>query len=114
MDDASPRRDYIFLSSLRVGAREQSQGIGGENLVSAPVQRGEFSIPVPRVDVPVAVELLVDANVDGVPSVGERYVRWLDPKVPLRTELDQTGLTRDASDRPEGREDRARKGGGSP
>ena len=39
VDDASPRRDYIFLSSLRVGAREQSQGVGGENLVSAPVQK---------------------------------------------------------------------------
>jgi len=85
-------------------------GVGRTPLVSTAVTRGAFSIPVPQVDVPVAVELLVDANMDGVPSVGERYVRWLDPKAPLRTDGDRTGLTLDASDRPEGREDRARRG----
>ena len=85
-------------------------GVGRTPLVSMAVERGTFSVPVPRVDVPVAVELLVDANVDGVPSVGERYARWLDPRAPLRTDGDHTDLTLDASDRPEGREDRARKG----
>ena len=84
-------------------------GVGRTPLVSAVVEPGAFSIAVPRVNVPVAIELLVDTNVDGVPSVGERYARWLDPKAPLRTDQDQTGLTLDASDRPEGREDRARK-----
>ena len=83
-------------------------GSGRTPLVSAVVAKGPFSIPVPNTTLPVTVELLVDTNADGVPSVGERYARWLDPKSPLRADQDQTGLVLDVSDRPQGTEARAR------
>lgn len=83
-------------------------GNGRTPLVTAVVAKGPFSVPVPQTSLPVAVELLVDTNADGVPSVGERYARWLDPKSPLRADQDQAGLVLDVSDRPQGTEARAR------
>ena len=89
-------------SSPRLGSL--AGGSGRVPLVTARVSAGPFSVIVPQVKVPVAIELLVDTNNDGVPSVGERYVQVLDPKNPLRTDLDRTGLLLDASDRPIGRD----------
>lgn len=78
-------------------------------LVSADVSAGPFSVPVPRVDTPVAIELLVDANRDGRPSMGERFVLVLDPRSPLYTRSDRTHLVLDASDRPVGRDQHRRR-----
>ena len=86
-------------------------GLGRTPLLSTVVEKGPFTVPVPRTTIPVAVELLVDTNTDRVPSVGERYALWLDPKVLMRADRDQTGITLDASDRPQGLEARARADG---
>lgn len=83
-------------------------GPGRTPLVSAVVTPGAFSVPVPQTDRPVGVELLVDANGDGLPSVGERYVSWIEPDRPLRTTADRDGIVLDATDRPTGRDARVR------
>ncbi|HCH61597.1 MAG: hypothetical protein CL927_14805 [Deltaproteobacteria bacterium] len=86
-------------------------GLGRTPLLSTVVEKGSFAVPVPRTTLPVAVELLVDTNTDRLPSVGERYALWLDPKVLMRADRDQSGITLDASDRPQGLEARARADG---
>lgn len=81
-------------------------GPGRTPLVTAKVHAGAFSLPVPTVGVPVAIELLVDVDGDLLPTPGERYVRVLDPRAPLWTHSDHTDLLLDASDRPTGRDSR--------
>ncbi len=83
-------------------------GQGRSPLVSAKVSPGPFTVPVPIVDSPVAIEFLVDANADGVPSVGERYARWLDPDAPISANTTRSDFILDASDRPTGRDERVR------
>lgn len=84
-------------------------GPGRVPLVSAQVTPGDFSVPVPKSDEVLALELVVDRNRDSVASVGERYLEVINAERPIHASSDHTGLTLDVSDRPIGRDRRVQR-----
>ena len=59
---------------------------------------GAFSIVVPKDENPIAIELLVDQNGDGLPSRGERFA-VIEQGGKMLPSSDITDLSLDASDR---------------
>ncbi len=76
-----------------------NEAFSENNLITQQtIEAGEFSLHLPKDETPVALELLVDKNGDGLPSGGE-YFAVIEMAGKLIPTEDRTGLDLDSSKR---------------